>query len=197
MSDKFDCGRFVAHRIHNILGDNPSSLRPASRAALAQLRQAAGTEPGTVPAVWSLTFEGLPEQSPQENLRTEWAVHTALTLFAVHQQAQSTSMHVDGQGFGQAVRLLANQTAKEEGPQTSPVYHRFLAVASASTMKSLSYHARSLVTQLRSKSLGFDYAEFANSLYFFQIPSKTKTVQRIWGRQFHYSSINVSEGVSA
>ncbi len=201
MNDSFRCGRFVTGRIHQLIGESPGSLNPNSRALLAQLRQALGSEPGTVPSVWPITLEGLPEFGAVTQRRTETAVHLALTLFALHQQAQSTNMHQPGQPFGTAVRRLAELSAGEDGPHQSPAYRRFTALCTSTDLNALLVHARGLITQMRGQGIGFDYGRFADDLYYFQIPKHHAEVQRSWGRQFHRLDItnddpNTREGAS-
>lgn len=185
MNDKFRCGRFVTSRIHRIIGDHPGSLNPNGRAMLAQLRQAIGKEPGTVPTVWPITLEGLPEFGGRTQTRVETAVHTALTLFALHQQSQPASMHSTNVSFGSAVRALAEHTAGPDGPHSSPAYRRFTALCTTTDIQALLVHARGLITQMRSHSIPFDYGRFADDLFFFQIPGHAASIQRTWGRQFH------------
>lgn len=183
MTENFTCGRFVAGRIARLLGTNPGSLSPTSRAMLAQLRQAASAEPGTVPAIWSLTAEGIPEMSVLRLDRTETAIHIALTQFAVHQQARQSAMHQRGQAFGSAVRKLADRLGDD--PYETPVYRRFTALATASTVPALLAHSRGIITQLRGEEIPFDYARYADDLYWFLTPGHQSEARRRWGRDFH------------
>ncbi|NLE60630.1 MAG: type I-E CRISPR-associated protein Cse2/CasB [Planctomycetes bacterium] len=183
--DKPNCGQFVAQRIRYLVGDNPSHLRPTSRAMLAQLRQAAGQEPGTVPSVWPITTEGLPEYREPTATRAETAIHIALTQFAIHQQAKSSSMHDPATPFGRAVRRLANLSSSDGEPQESPVYARFTALSSTTSVPGILAHSRGIITQLRSHDIGFDYARYADDLYWLQVPGAAGRVHRRWGRDFH------------
>ncbi|WP_296137273.1 type I-E CRISPR-associated protein Cse2/CasB [uncultured Tessaracoccus sp.] len=186
MSEPFRCGQYVVTRIRQLVGTDAATMSPNTRAVLAQLRQALGKEAGTVPAVWPVTLEGVPEMRAQQQRHVEAALHLALTLFVLHQQAQPRCMHDPSRSFGSAIRRLADQTASEEGPHTSPAYRRFTAACTTTDVRALETHLRGLVTQLRSADIGFDYDGFADDLYFFQVPGRAVTVQRRWGRQFHH-----------
>lgn len=185
MTDEFDLGKFVGRRIQGLLGDTPGNLRPTSRAMLAQLRQAETKEAGTVPAIWPLTAEGIPDDLPYP-LERERAIHAALTQFAVHQQSCSAAMHDPQVPFGRAVRKLAQQQASgSQELHDTAVYRRFSAMSTATSLSSLLVHARGIISQLRSKNIAFNYAAYANNLYWFQIPGQAAKVQRQWGRDFH------------
>lgn len=182
----FRCGAYVATRIHQLLGDDPANLRPASRAALAQLRQAAMQEPGAAASVWPFTVEGIPDDlPPQQYARAERAIHVALTQFAAHQQARGRAMHDVKQPFGRAVRRLADAQGGDGEPHETPVYRRFTAMAQTTNLTGLLAHGRGIITQLRGEEIPFDYARFADDLYWFQAPGGSRDVQRRWGRDFH------------
>ncbi|GAA3870093.1 type I-E CRISPR-associated protein Cse2/CasB [Tessaracoccus defluvii] len=196
MSSDFKVGSFVTRRIHQLVGADPGRMSPNSKALLAQLRQAAAAEPGTAPAVWAVTLEGIPADLPRGyRERAEQAVHIALTQFAVHQQSRSRNMHDPKQPFGRAVRRLADISNKAE-PHESPVYRRFTAMSTASTLPGLLAHSRGLITQLRTHEIAFDYGRYAEDLYWFLAPSGARDVHRRWGRDFHYLQTESNEGVS-
>lgn len=187
MSDpSFRCGRYVVRQIHQLLGADPGNPSPVSRALLAQLRQAESKEPGTVPSVWPITHEGLPDDLGEVELqRVERAIHVALTQFAVHQQSRSAAMHTTDRSFGSAVRILARNSNAEE-PHETPVYRRFTAMATSTSLPALLAHSRGIITQLRGEDIGFDYGRYADDLYYFQVPSTADSVRRRWGRDFHH-----------
>lgn len=183
MSEEFSPRNFVVGRIQQLTGSLPGRLTPWARGMLAQLRQAAGAEAGTVPAIWSITAEGLPEGDSARQRRAETAVHVALTQFAIHQQARAERMHDPERSFGAAVRRLADQSG--ENPYETPVYRRFSAMATATSHNGLLAHSRGLITQLRGAGIGFDYGRYAEDLYWFQVPGRAASVRRGWGREFH------------
>ena len=185
MSEEFTCGDFVTRKIIGLVGQDPASMSPVSRGVLAQLRSALGKEPATVPAVWGVTLDGIPDDlSAKRRRHVETAVHLALTQFAMHQQGRSRPMHTDQQTFGAAVRRLADSSGGEQGPHETPVYKRFTALAQATTLAGLEAHSRGLISQLRSHEIPFDYGRYADDLYWFQ-SGKKRDVQRRWGRDFH------------
>jgi CRISPR system Cascade subunit CasB len=111
-----------------------------------------------------------------ERLRAE---HTALTLFAVHQQSQSRPMHVRSVGLGRAVRAL------HSGPNArfsqEAVDRRFAAAAAATSMVELTMHLRGLVSQLHDIGQELDYTQLFNDLVAWQHPDRVGQVRRRWG----------------
>lgn len=185
MSEEFTCGRFVTSQIFRLIGKDPTAMSPAARGLLAQLRGAIGKDPATVPAVWGVTLDGIPDDlSEKRRSWAETAVHLALTQFAMHQQGRSRPMHTHEQSFGSAVRRLADVSSGDQGPHETPVYKRFTALAQATTLAGLEAHSRGLISQLRSHEIPFDYGRYANDLYWFQA-GQQRDVQRRWGRDFH------------
>lgn len=87
---------------------------PQRRAELAELRRGVGRQPGDLPALWGALLADMPEQLQGSNgpSKAEWAVYTALTLFALHQQGEvGVSMNQPGRTLGGAVRQLAKKTS--------------------------------------------------------------------------------------
>ena len=89
------------------------------RAELAKLRHGIGHAPGEIPAIWGAFLTDLPEEFYRNDDGNaspgEWAVYTALTMFALHQQGhdfESEWMNEDRLRFGASVRKLAK---KDEG----------------------------------------------------------------------------------
>ncbi|SDB89690.1 CRISPR system Cascade subunit CasB [Raineyella antarctica] len=186
-------GNYVKGIIYRLVPSGGGQLNPRSRAQLAQLRRGVGKEPGSVPEIWDLTLDGLDgagqgqAATPEEN-----AVHIALTMFSVHQQAKPMLMHTSTP-FGQAVRRLASTLeSSSEDVHEGPVYRRFTQLATAASLDELTHHARALVTQMRSADVGFDYGRFADDLVAFQDPRRVSEVQRRWARDFHHLRSNGS-----
>lgn len=171
-------------------------------AELAQLRQAVNAEPGTsrMDSVWLpdelLEADAWRYDRGDEAKATpsERALHTAVTLFAVHQQSQREQpMHVPGTTFGAAAQWLA-AVKGDTGAAASadnPVYKRFTALGTAATYEELVYHARHLIKQLRGEKIGFDYGVFADDLRTFQLKgpfpsgqSGADHVRALWGRDY-------------
>lgn len=188
--ERFTASRFVTKRIFQLVGNDPANLLPASRAQLAQLRQAVNREPGTVPSIWPITSEGIPDDIPNLLLeRTETAIHIALTQFAVHQQARPRLMHDSSQPFGRAVRHLAGKVvamSPETEAYDSPVYRRFTTLSTTTNLPGIRIHLGSLITQLRSHEIPFDYGRFTYDFLLLQDPGQNAEVRRRWGRDFHH-----------
>lgn len=183
---EFSRKTLVVRRIRQLLGSDPSHLTPVAGAQLAQLRRALGRPPGSVPEVWALTLEEIPDSLPAiTREREEWAIHVALTHFAAHQQSRRGAMHVEGRPFATAVRLLALEQKGDRDIHETPAYLRLVALASTSQLPTAVTHARGLINQLRSADLGFDYGRYADDLYWLQVPGQAVRVQRDWGRDFH------------
>ena len=88
---------------------------PQRRAELAELRRGVGRQPGDLPALWGALLADMPEQLQGSNgpSKAEWAVYTALTLFALHQQGEAgVSMNQPGRTLGGAVRQLAAEQCR-------------------------------------------------------------------------------------
>ena len=161
----------------------------AAVAARAHLRSAAGREVGDVPAIWSYTLDsGSEKELGQKPTRGERAVHTALTLWALHQGSNDVPMNSTWKHertIGASVRRLAySDMGGRERAEEHPVYKRLCAMIAASTFGSLTVHARGLVSMLGSAEIPMDYGRFAADLYNWQKPERRAGVLRQWGRDF-------------
>lgn len=167
---------------------------PSARADLARLRRGLGRPPGEIPEIWGVTIAAVPdevrwgrgerrldEHGQELPSRTEQAAHSALTLFALHQQSMTGPAHVPGLRFGTAVRNLAAQTERS----ADAITRRFMAVSTAQSMEELLVHVRGLITQLRSEQRGFDYARFADDLVDLLTPGRAVGARLAWGRDFY------------
>jgi CRISPR system Cascade subunit CasB len=150
---------------------------------LAALRRAGNAVPGSDPRVWELTLAGVdvPAGTPDEPTDEERAAHAALTLYAIHQQSQTASMHRAGYGLGRSVRALVLPDKSNE----KAVRRRFEALGTASTFAELMDHARGLVRQLRSAAVPLDYGRLADDLAALQDPTAAAGVRLRWGREYH------------
>ena len=153
------------------------------RAALAHLRRGIGHVPGEIPMLWGSFLAGLPEElcSPSgEASYAEWAVYTALTLYALHQQGKGDSMQVNDISLGSAARRLAGNDEKQQ----ERIWRRLNLVAQADDIQELSYRLRQLVTLLKAAGIGLDYALLAADLYEYQFASAANRVRLRWGQDF-------------
>ncbi|MBE1877454.1 type I-E CRISPR-associated protein Cse2/CasB [Myceligenerans pegani] len=185
-------GDFVRRRVTELQKNRNEPGARGSRAValLARLRRAADTEPGADASIWDATFKGAPEAptsgSILEPTKAEWAIHIALTTYAVHQQSGTDNMHEAGARFATAVRRLEQGRATGDGDR-SPVRRRFDALVTSSTLQELAVHLRGIVKQMRSESIAFDYGLLAQELYRFQVPRSIDRVRRDWARDYYAS----------
>ena len=86
-----------------------------ARGELAALRKGASRSPGELPEIWELTRVEVPDGAGDAPTWEEIAVHTAMTLYAVHQQSRTEHMFSPGVGLGSAARRLIG-SPDEENP---------------------------------------------------------------------------------
>lgn len=153
-----------------------------ARGQVAALRSAAAHEPGEDPSTWDLTQPPMEHEiHTDQPTREEWAVHTALTMYAVHQQSGSNPVHVEGVGVGQAAARLIG-TGEQE---SSAARRRFNTLATSSTFPELRRHLRSFVSQLRAEGVPLDYVSLYRDLCDFQRPGGPARVRRRWARSLY------------
>lgn len=191
MSDTESIPESVDHSLRSYVTMKVSALQSrycnddsAAAASLARLRRAVTTAPGADSNVWGEIFEGMPPAllgRGDEPSRHEVAAHTAITLFAIHQQSKRVPMHQRGVGFGAAVQRLASLGHGSE----NAVMRRFQAIGTASDLNETTHHARSLITQFRSAGVALDYGILAEDLSDLQLPSRADRVRLRWGRQYY------------
>ena len=164
------------------------------RAHLAQLRRGIGRIPGDEPEIWGILFADMPEEMMSRNgepTREEWAVYTALTLYALHQQGRDVrekNMHRRNIRLGQAVAGLVKSEDDRER-----VARRFNAFATASDMREAAYYLRGLIQLLRAEDIPLDYVRLAQELYLFQDPDEAPKVRLQWGQDFYRKKSETKE----
>jgi CRISPR system Cascade subunit CasB len=176
-------GAFVRRKVGILLSSRNES---ATRAMLARLRRGIGKPPGSIPELWSVTLDELPE--PLKGIsggptKGEWAVYTALTLFALHQQGKELKgrpMHSEGESLGASVRRLVRNDDDE-----ARIKRRFDAAATSDSPEEFSSHLRGLIQLLKADDIPLDYAAMAEDLYLFQISDAWDSVRLRWGRDFY------------
>ncbi len=174
---------FVQRKISWLAGSENEST---TRATLARLRRGIGKKPGSMPELWEATLKDLPPElvgQGQHPSYGEWAVHTALTLYALHQQGKDTKlqcMHKDGESLGVALRKLVGDDEDEKR-----VKRRFDAASTSSSMEEFSHHLRGLIQLLKQKSIPLDYTALAEDFYCLQFPNSRDSVRLHWGRDFY------------
>lgn len=184
-----ELARFVAERVSGLqsryLRDDAVAV-----AALARLRRGVAKRAGSLPELWELTFDDLPEiladesdysRSERDGTPTQWeqAVHDAITLHAWHQQSRSEPMHRYRAGFGTALRTLGDRTSAEG------IRRRFHALGTAAHHDARLIMLRALVGQLRAHSIPLDYGRLACDLRRLDGGTYAKDVLLQWGRDYH------------
>ena len=174
---------YVQHQIYKLERNQNESI---TRAMLAKLRRSIGETPGSVPSLWEATFSSLPEMlkgHDETPSKGEWAVHTALTLYAMHQQGKDIirlPMSKEGFTLGASLKKL---TGNEE--DIKRIKRRFDVAATSDSLGEFSYHLRGLIQLLKSNNIPLDYPELAADLYWFQNPDHRDSVRLRWGRDFY------------
>ncbi|WP_328954096.1 type I-E CRISPR-associated protein Cse2/CasB [Kitasatospora purpeofusca] len=170
----------------------------AAVARVAQIRRGAGRPIDALPELWGLT--GLERLYPQgrtgpSDALAENAMHTAVTLWSLHQQShREAGMHrTSGPQLGGAVRQLMPSDDIDE-----PLRKRFVRAGAAPTFDILAQRLRELVVLLRREAVPLDYGLLADQLYRWQRPDGRGEVNRAWGRSFHaYRRPRSTGGTSA
>ena len=159
------------------------------RAAMAHLRRGVGHVPGELPLLWGSFLAGLPEELRSisgEPSRAEWAIYTALTLYALHQQGKADSVQAENVSLGKAALRLAGGSDEER----QRIWRRLNLVAQADDMQKMSYRLRQLVTLLKAGGIGLDYAMLAADLFEYQFDASVNRVRLRWGQDFFHANKN-------
>ena len=178
-----NAGRLVDRRIGGSRGLQARYLDNESRARgeLAALRKGASRSPGELPEIWELTRVEVPDGAGDAPTWEEIAVHTAMTLYAVHQQSRTESMFHPGVGPGRAARRLIGPP-DEENPSARA---RFNALVTSTTVAELRHHLRGFVSLLRARGIALDHAMLADDFLRFHQPGGARSVRLNWARQYH------------
>lgn len=156
---------------------------PAMRAALANLRKGIGLKPGALPQLWCEIFDELPEEMYSrggEPSREEWAIYTAMTLYALHRQGKAESVNKPGISLGRAAAgLVKDETDRER------IWKRFYVLSAAEDMQEMSYRLRGLIQLLRNEDVALDYPQLAADLYRYQFWENADSVRLKWGQDFY------------
>ena len=158
---------------------------PQAVSALARLRRVIGRDPGfdyTLEDYLYVPDELLDTRQVDSATDQEYAVHDAVSLYALHQQSRGERMHLDGRGLGRAVAELARVSNGPDG-----IRRRFAALGTASTYHESIHHLRGLITMLRGQQIPLDYGLLAEDLCTLRRPDGRQRVQAIWGREFFRS----------
>ncbi len=185
MEKEAEIRKYVKAQLAMLAKDDKALEQSNSKAQLAQLRRGAGKNPGELPELWGVFLKNMPEELMGKDGRpsyAEWAVYTALTLFALHQQGHSEPMHKEGGDylFGRAVRKLVHNDEEEEN-----IRKKLSTVARSDDVAELSYHLKTMVRLLGNDDISLDYADLAIDLYRFQFEKYADRIRLKWGQDFY------------
>ncbi|MGP4050080.1 type I-E CRISPR-associated protein Cse2/CasB [Streptomyces sp. 2A115] len=160
---------------------------PRAGADLAALRSGGGRAAGTVPAMWPFyrTRISKPLRDKGALTRDLVAEHSALTVFGLHQQGRTTTLHVPGTTPGDACRALL---ARGSGTDHTAIERRLGALLTSLDAGELAHHLRGLVPLLRRAGIGLDYDDLCRALRYWDEPQRPQEQPRIrnrWDRDFH------------
>jgi len=151
------------------------------RGIMANLRRGVGKPVGELPEVWGIVFDKISPELLGKNQASnaEWAIYTALTLYAVHQQGSDTSINQEGISLGHAsARLIKTED------DTDRILKRLNLVVTAVSPEDLAYRLKEIIQLLKQENIPLDYAKLAKELYLFCHEKYAQNVKLQWGRDF-------------
>ena len=184
-----DVRAFAAKALMRLLKSSDASSQKAS---LANLRRGVGHVPGEIPQLWGEYLREMPEEMYGrygQPSREEWAIYTALTLFALHQQGRDPTaepMHSQGNSIGTSAALLIDDEDIENREETMKrILRKLNAATTANSVDALAHYLRSLVQLLRTQGIPLDYVTLAGDIYDYQFPERINAVRLRWGQDFY------------
>lgn len=177
------CSQFVNRKIQFLSETNHESF---NKAMLAKLRRGVGKNPADLPELWAITLDELPEEllsSTGLPTQGEWATHTALTLYALHQQGKDTkvnNMHINDISLGRAIRRLI----RDENDEVR-VKRRFNALITSDQLTEVSQHLRGLIQLMKGQDIAMDYGMLTEDLFWYQFDNTKDSVRLKWGQDFY------------
>lgn len=175
-------GEYVNRRLFLLTGDLNAG---DTKGWLAQLRRGIGKKPGELPELWGIFLQTLPEElmgKGNEPSRAEWAIYTALTLFALHQQGHAESMNLQGKenSLGCSAKKLIHTDEEEER-----IRFKLSLIAKSDDMVELAYRLKTLIRLFSVDNVKLDYADLAKDLFLFQSERYTDRIRLKWGQDFY------------
>ncbi len=165
---------------------------PWSRAMLAKLRRGIGKQPGELPDLFEILLGDMPEElygRGDDPSYSEWAIYTALTLFALHQQGKDHPMSVGGKtenkNTGNSLGAAVGYLVKQDRDREPAIKRRFDSVATANEFTEFAHHARGLIQLLRAGDIALDYPRFAEDLFWYQFDEIRNRVRLRWGEDYY------------
>lgn len=163
----------------------------AGKGFLAELRRGVGKHPGEMPELWGFIFGDMPAELLGDKYasRSEWAVYTALTLYALHCQGSDMEVYSEGVSIGQAAAGLVG--SEDDIPR---VTNRLNLVVTAVSQDDLAYYLRGLMQLIKGCNTGLDHAMLAKEIYLFSNSDAANDIKLRWGRDFYRSIYHNTKG---
>ncbi len=184
----YQINKLTQEKIQRLLKESPWS-----RAMLAKLRRGIGKQPGDLPELFEILLADMPDELYGKGGKpsySEWAIYTALTLFALHQQGKDYPMSnagkvdedkIVGNSLGTAVGYLVKQDRERE----ISIKKRFDAAATANNFQEFAHHARGIIQLLRAADIALDYPRFAEDLFLYQFGEQRSNIRLRWGEHYY------------
>lgn len=186
-NNAYQIKKLTKQKIERLLTESPWS-----RATLAKLRRGIGKQPGEMPELFEIILGDMPEQLYGKGDRPSysvWALYTALTLFALHQQGKdrpmSKSGNTENKNAGNSLGAAVGYLVKQDRDRESAIKRRFDAVVTANEFTEFAHHARGLIQLLRAGDVALDYPRFAGDLYWYQFDEMKNRVRLRWGEDYY------------
>lgn len=161
------------------------------KAILANIRKSIGKELIEMTDIWKILFENLPEDflgTGGKATFEENAIISILQIYAISMQGSKSSDDTEEKlgNMGQSLSTLRTIGDCE------PIDQRFNTMVTSSSYEEFTYHLRSLIKILKSKSIvKIDYSKLAKDLFLYQSGFE-KEIKLQWARSF-YKKINVKK----
>lgn len=158
---------------------------------LANIRKSIGKELIDMTDIWKILFENLPEDflgTTGKATFEENAIISTLQIYAISMQGSKSSDDTEEKlgNMGQSLSILRTIGDCE------PIDQRFNTMVTSSSYEEFTYHLRSLIKILKSKSIvKIDYSKLAKDLFLYQSGFE-KEIKLQWARSF-YKKINVKK----
>ena len=159
---------------------------------LAKLRRGVGKQPGEMPELFEILLMDMTEElysKGDQPSYSEWAIYTALTLFALHQQGKDHPMCVEGgtenKNTGNSLGAAVGALVKKDRDREPAIKRRFDAVATSNEFTEFTHHARSMIQLLRAEDISLDYPRLAEDLFWYQFDEKRNRVRLSWGEDYY------------
>lgn len=181
--------KLTQKKVESLLTDSPWS-----RAMLAKLRRGIGKQPGEMPELFDILLEEMPDElygKGGDPSYSEWAIYSALTLFALHQQGKERPMSLSGKAeednknAGNSLGAAVGYLVKQDKDREPAIKRRFDAVATANEFTEFAHHARGIIQLFRAEDITLDYPRFAEDLYWYQFDETRNRVRLRWGEDYH------------